>query len=182
MCGTWHHSSDTRSLSLSLDVRRGCEDITVSANESTLSVRGWFTGVCENTRTMTLTGSSKETPFCLYWDPLLDLLWLDLGGQRHSLCGLPTLRESCCSFSHDRNGKSLGDYGIAKGSVKGDIIQDLLQEFYVFIGSQESCGKETLRVQSEYSKQVIVPDRFSRVFWIIVIPDNLFLCCSGRLL
>ncbi|XP_048886257.1 adhesion G-protein coupled receptor G5-like [Brienomyrus brachyistius] len=141
MCGTWHHDSDARSLSLSLDVRRGCENLTVSANESTLSVQGWFTGVCENISTVSLTGGSKESPFCLYWDPLLDLLWLDLRGQRHSLCGLPTLREDCCSISPQDNSNAPGHYGIAKGSVKGDIIQELLQKFYVFKGWQENCVK-----------------------------------------
>ncbi|KAG5849351.1 hypothetical protein ANANG_G00109330, partial [Anguilla anguilla] len=78
-------------------VRReqGCGNITVAANETTLSIQGSIMGTCENSSTIPLTLRKGESPFCVYWEPLLDLLQVEIGGRNHTLCKTAALQQSC---------------------------------------------------------------------------------------
>ncbi|KAJ8358988.1 hypothetical protein SKAU_G00155130 [Synaphobranchus kaupii] len=142
MCGTWIHG---KSRNLWFDVRRGCENVTIAANETTLSVQGKITADCENSSTIPLPGTLRdgESPFCVFWDPLLDRLQVDIDGGIHTLCRTSALQESCCaSLSLGVNINPSGRYGIKDGTQKGDVITKNLQEYYAFFGEKKNCKKD----------------------------------------
>ncbi|KAG5849353.1 hypothetical protein ANANG_G00109350 [Anguilla anguilla] len=131
MCGTWNHGT---SGNLWFDVSTGCGNITVAANETTLSIQGRIMGTCENSSTIPLTLGKGESPFCVYWEPLLDLLQVEVGEGNHTLCKTAALQKSCCSsLSLEGNTNASGTFGISNGSIKGDVIEERLQESYTFL-------------------------------------------------
>lgn len=79
LCGTWRHGNNP--LTLAVNISTGCHTMTVSANQSSLSVAGQFTAHCSHVDMIDLTKQfgvdpSVETPFCLFWEPSLDQLKL----------------------------------------------------------------------------------------------------------
>lgn len=79
-CGIWRHSKDP--LSLSVNLTTGCKNISVSANGNTLSIDGQITAQCRRSDVISLNhflpNSVEESSFCLYWEPLLDQLKLQV--------------------------------------------------------------------------------------------------------
>lgn len=79
-CGTWHHGKNP----LSLDVRlsTGCGKLFISANESSLSIKGSITAQCTRFDVIPLNKykleSKEDIHFCVRWDPLLDQLMLQV--------------------------------------------------------------------------------------------------------
>ncbi|XP_064193387.1 adhesion G protein-coupled receptor G3-like isoform X2 [Anguilla rostrata] len=140
MCGKWIHGT---SGNLWFDVSKGCGNITVAANETTLSIQGRIMGTCENSSTIPVTLGKGESPFCVYWEPLLDLLQVEVRGENHTLCKTSALQQSCCSsLSREDNAKASGTFGISNGSIKGDVMEERLQESYTFFGNPEDCYKD----------------------------------------
>lgn len=83
-CGLWQHGKG--SLSLNVNLSKGCSGISVSANQSALSIEGQITAQCKQANEIQLGLNLKEeTPFCLYWDPLLDHLMLQVNQKRRRL-------------------------------------------------------------------------------------------------
>lgn len=80
-CGKWHHGNG--SLMLKLNISTGCNGISISANNSSLSVDGQFTVHCRRSDVIDLSkqfglDSAVDTYFCLYWEPSLDQLKLQV--------------------------------------------------------------------------------------------------------
>lgn len=84
-CGTWRHGKG--SLSLTVDISTGCNGISISANRSSLSIDGQITAHCRHSDVIHLTkqfglDSAEESNFCLYWEPLLDQLTLQVNQKK----------------------------------------------------------------------------------------------------
>lgn len=83
-CGTWRHGN--RSLSLIVNLSTGCKGISVSANESSLSIDGQITAKCRRSEVIPLKqfglDPSEDSNFCLYWEPLLDQLKLEVNQKK----------------------------------------------------------------------------------------------------
>ncbi|XP_018613702.1 adhesion G-protein coupled receptor G5-like isoform X2 [Scleropages formosus] len=139
MCGTWRH--DNGNVSVLVNVMEGCDRMTVQANGSTLSIWGRFTSHCKKSLITQLpcTTIKPESTFCLHWDPLLDLLELDICGTVLPLCPMGNIREMCCTLSPSDNLGINVNFGILNGSINGDVIQERLQESYKFVGDIDDC-------------------------------------------
>lgn len=79
--GTWRHGRGP--LNLVVNISTGCNDLVISANRGSLSVKGQFTAHCKRDEVMDLTevfgsDSAEESNFALYWEPLLDQLKLQV--------------------------------------------------------------------------------------------------------
>ncbi|TDH16696.1 hypothetical protein EPR50_G00000510 [Perca flavescens] len=85
-CGTWRHGK--RSLMLNVNLTTGCSEISVSANDSSLSIDGQITAQCMQSDgidlRMFVLESQEETPFCLYWEPILGQLKLQLNHKKEA--------------------------------------------------------------------------------------------------
>ncbi|XP_041077161.1 adhesion G-protein coupled receptor G1-like isoform X2 [Polyodon spathula] len=140
-CGVRKHSSETQKLQL--NVTQGCCSLSISSTADTLFIGGEITVSCVNTSSISLPrGSGLETPFCVYWDGFLDLLLLDYNTTRnYTLCGPSTPQTTCCTDLSLHNNSGSKDTGILKGSVRGDIIENNAQEFYMFRGESGRCDK-----------------------------------------
>ncbi|XP_033899167.1 adhesion G-protein coupled receptor G5-like [Acipenser ruthenus] len=138
-CGVRKHSNETQKLQL--NVTRGCSDLSISSNADTLFIGGELTISCVNTSSISLPqGSGLETSFCVYWDGFLDLLRLEYNTTRNfTLCGPSTPQTTCCTDLSLNNNSGSKDVGIFKGSVRGDIIEENAQEFYIFRGESNRC-------------------------------------------
>ena len=77
-CGSWRHGNNT--LTLNYDLSPGCENITVSANDSSLSVIGQITSQCtkSGSKSLKIDSVALWTKFCVHWEPLKDHLWLEV--------------------------------------------------------------------------------------------------------
>ncbi|XP_029701880.1 adhesion G-protein coupled receptor G5-like [Takifugu rubripes] len=151
-CGTWRHGGRPRTLGV--NVSPGCNGIAVSANQSSLSIRGEITSQCRHSRVIPLTDTdelnSAESHFCLYWEPFYDQLKLQFGGKNLTLCPPASLHGSCCTdLSHDRNGPD-GEYGIVDGRLKDDLVTDKTLLTYYFNASSTDC-KDLCDQQSQKS-------------------------------
>lgn len=87
-CGTWHHGSE--SLMLKLNISTGCNAISISANHNSLSVNGKFTVHCKRSDVIDLSkqfglDSAVDTYFCLYWEPSLDQLKLEVNQKNEGV-------------------------------------------------------------------------------------------------
>ncbi|KAM7423618.1 hypothetical protein PAMA_000121 [Pampus argenteus] len=140
-CGTWRHGRGPLSLNINLSI--GCSNILVSANESSLSISGQITAHCTRSDVLPLNqyglDSEEDSHFCLYWEPLLDQMKLQVGGQNLTLCWPTSLPDSCCNDLSYGPNFPYTSYGIANGNVKNDVITDKTLEAYKFIGSSDSC-------------------------------------------
>ena len=87
-CGVWRHGKGKDYLSLNIDLTTGCNQFIISANDSSLSISGQITAQCKQSVVRLLNQnefvSSEETHFCLFWEPLLDQMKLQVrkGGRR----------------------------------------------------------------------------------------------------
>ncbi|XP_044055056.1 adhesion G-protein coupled receptor G1 isoform X2 [Siniperca chuatsi] len=140
-CGTWRH--DNGSLSLIVNLSTGCKGISISANGSALSIDGQITAQCRRSDVIPLElfglDSEKESDFCLYWEPLLDQLKLQVRGKNLTLCWPDRVQGSCCTdLSHGPNSAE-APYGIFNGKVKNDVITHKILTAYKFIGTSINC-------------------------------------------
>lgn len=140
-CGTWLHG--TAPLSLDVNLSTGCSGISISANQSSLSINGKITAQCKRSDVIPLEqlrlDSKEETPFCLYWEPLLDQLQLQVGGKNLTLCWPASMHGSCCTDLSDGAKAPKASYGIADGAVKDDIITNEIRTGYMFSGGSIDC-------------------------------------------
>ncbi|KAM7406546.1 hypothetical protein PAMP_000920 [Pampus punctatissimus] len=145
-CGTWQHGRGP--LSLNINLSTGCSHILLSANESSLSISGQITAHCTRSGVLSLNqygvDSEKDNHFCLYWEPLLDQMKLQVGGQNLTLCWPTSLPDSCCNDLSNGPNFNHTLYGIANGKVKNDGLTDKTLGAYKFTGTSDSCSKEGL--------------------------------------
>lgn len=149
MCGTWRHGN--RKLNLAHDLKRGCSTITISANESSLSIHGQITAQCQNSSVIELGPSpeARERPFCVYWEPLLDHVWVEVNGKNHTLCWSSGLQGNCCTnLSHGSN-KGTATYGILNATQQDDIISYQIQPAYGFFGNMINCSKQAFELSCQ---------------------------------
>ncbi|XP_077451029.1 adhesion G-protein coupled receptor G1-like [Stigmatopora argus] len=140
--GTWRHGKHP--LTLSFNISRGCGQIGVAADERSLTVSGQIAAQCKRSSTHLLDhrelNSDGETRVRLFWEPLQDQLNLQVGEKNFTLCWPSATPESCCTYlSHSSNAPEAA-YGIAGGSIEGDVITDKTLTAYTFIGSKVSCA------------------------------------------
>ncbi|TRY65886.1 hypothetical protein DNTS_025342 [Danionella cerebrum] len=152
MCGKWLHGGASRNLKY--DLKTGCKEIMISANLSTLTVQGRITAKCSQSSTVHLDSSSEQQQsyFCVFWEPLLDQLMVEVDGKNHTLCTANGLQESCCtdlSVGYQRN---TSHYGIKEASVKGDIMQHAVMEIYTFKGDTINCKEKFCQEASQKSR------------------------------
>ncbi|KAM9366662.1 adhesion G-protein coupled receptor G5-like [Symphorus nematophorus] len=143
-CGTWRHGSG--SLSLIVNLSSGCNGISISANESSLSIDGQITAHCRRSDVFSLKqfgldSAEKETNFCLYWEPLLDQLKLQVGKKNFTLCRPVSVQGSCCTDLSQGANQPEAPYGICNGMVKRDPISDKTLIAYKFNGRYTDCSK-----------------------------------------
>lgn len=140
MCGTWQHNDSSRTLEV--DLTKGCNKITISANSSKLSIRGSITAQCVNSDVVSLeaTGSSSSS-FCVFWEPLLDQLMVKLNGKDFLLCKARELQTNCCTHLSPGSQIASSLYGIRNGSVLGDGLNSNVMALYEFQGEKIDCSK-----------------------------------------
>nr|XP_020472822.1 adhesion G-protein coupled receptor G5-like isoform X2 [Monopterus albus] len=139
-CGTWHHGKEP--LTLNFNLSTGCKGISVSANKSSLTINGQITGHCRRSDKIPLKRfqlESEDNKFCLYWEPLLDLLKLEIGGQNLTLCWPVTLHGSCCTDLSLGPNEPEASYGILNGMIKTDIINHKIHTGYNFSANSINC-------------------------------------------
>ncbi|XP_062245895.1 adhesion G-protein coupled receptor G1 [Platichthys flesus] len=137
-CGTWRHGK--QSLDVSFKLSPGCKGISISANKSSLSVEGQITAKCRTSDVIHLEQlGPEESDFCLYWDPLLDQLKLQIRTKNHTLCRPTSLQGSCCKDLSPLGNEPEANYGIAKGRIQTDTINDKTHIAFKFTGTSISC-------------------------------------------
>ncbi|XP_034041378.1 adhesion G-protein coupled receptor G5-like [Thalassophryne amazonica] len=155
-CGTWRH--DKVSLNMNFSLSPGCSGVLISANESSLSIVGEITAHCHRSGVIELSqtshAASKESYFCLYWEPLLDQLWVQFGGKNHTLCWPAGLQDSCCTDLSQGPNRPEAPYGIFRGKVNGDIINTETMTAYKFSGMSINCKQEFCDKAGQRSSQV----------------------------
>ncbi|KAK0141771.1 Adhesion G-protein coupled receptor G5 [Merluccius polli] len=161
-CGRWRHGNN--SLTLNYDLSPGCETITVSANDSSLSVKGRITAQCQQSKVISLPPEAMD--FCVYWLPLLDQLWLQVAERNYTLCGPSGLQTRCCTDLSQGANMPEGEHGIAKGSIKGDGAVEKTFTGYSFFGEVINCSKHCIEeavMQSQVVGNVALPCALSTV-------------------
>ncbi|XP_063737949.1 adhesion G-protein coupled receptor G1 isoform X2 [Eleginops maclovinus] len=155
-CGVWRHGNGH--LSLNVHLSKGCSGIVVSANQSALSIEGQITAQCERANEIQLgVNSEEDTPFCLYWDPLLDQLKLQVGGKNLTLCWPASLKgKTCCTDLSNGANAEEAPYGIKDGTVKTDLISSKTRTHYNFTAQPINC-KMLCDQQSQQSTQGHMP-------------------------
>ncbi|KAL3992629.1 large subunit ribosomal protein L21 [Sarotherodon galilaeus] len=133
-CGTWRHGNNP--LSLNLNISTGCKGISISANESFLSINGQITAQCRRSEVSNFKHlgleSAGDIKFCLDWEPLLDLLMLTVGEKNFILCSPASLQDSCCTDLSDGPNTEGADYGILNTKINHDFITDKIRMAYNF--------------------------------------------------
>uniref|UniRef100_A0A8C1SAJ3 Adhesion G protein-coupled receptor G1 n=1 Tax=Cyprinus carpio TaxID=7962 RepID=A0A8C1SAJ3_CYPCA len=142
MCGTWRHGNASQSLKY--DLKTGCKEIEISANERTLSIKGSITAKCTQSSSINLESNplQNQSQFCVFWEPLLDLLIVQLNGKNHTLCQTNGLQETCCTDLSQEKQETPALYGIVNGSIHGDPIRYDVMEKYTFRGDTINCKKK----------------------------------------
>ncbi|XP_026150069.1 adhesion G-protein coupled receptor G5-like isoform X2 [Mastacembelus armatus] len=140
-CGTWRHAKGNLNLIVSLST--GCERISISAGKNTLSIKGKITAHCKRSDLIPLDSFGlsleEESKFCLYWEPLLDQLKLQVGEKNLTLCWPSSLHGSCCTdLSYGAN-EPEATYGITNGTIKTDVITGKTYTGYNFSGQSIEC-------------------------------------------
>ncbi|XP_067307256.1 adhesion G-protein coupled receptor G5-like [Pseudorasbora parva] len=152
MCGTWRHGN--KSQNLKYDLRTGCSKMEISASESTLSVQGSITAKCTQSSSIQLDSNplQNQSNFCVIWDPLLDLLIVEVNGKNHILCEPKGLQGTCCTDLSQGKTETAGLFGIVNGSAQGDIIRHAVMELYTFEGDSINCKEEFCDEASQRSR------------------------------
>lgn len=140
MCGTWLHGGGSRTLDV--DLKAGCTGINISANASTLSVRGSITARCVLARAQALNASrGSSSSFCVFWEPLLDRLVMKLNEESFILCDAGKLQRSCCTHLSPGHQTHSQVYGIVNSSLLGDPMRASVMAAYEFNGETIDCKK-----------------------------------------
>lgn len=141
MCGIWRHGNASRNLAY--DLRPGCDHIRISANERILSIQGSITAKCKQSENIPLDSSplQNQSHFCVFWEPLLDLLIVEVNGRNRTVCGPNGLQDNCCTDLSPDYQNASKMYGIVNGSIKGDRISNNVMEMYTFRGESINCSK-----------------------------------------
>ncbi|XP_042340256.1 adhesion G-protein coupled receptor G5-like [Plectropomus leopardus] len=175
-CGTWRHGNDSPSLKLNLSP--GCSMMSISATGSTLSIDGQITAQCRQSDVILLKdlgiGSGEETHFCLYWEPLLDQLKLqvnqtkeeggEVGGKNLTLCWPASVQGSCCTDLSDGPNTSEAAYGIMNAIVKNDFVTSKIRTAYKFDAHSIDC-KALCSQESQGSTQVNIAKETAVMSW-----------------
>ncbi|XP_007560786.1 adhesion G-protein coupled receptor G1 [Poecilia formosa] len=140
-CGKWRHGN--KPLNVDIDVSPGCEGLSVSANESSLFVRGKITAECNRTQVISLDKYviDPDMNFCLHWEPLLDQMMLKVGKRNLILCPPSSPAQNCCTDLSNGANMPEAEYGIAKGTIRNDPLQEKTLEGYNFTGQHANCKK-----------------------------------------
>ncbi|XP_058486319.1 adhesion G-protein coupled receptor G1 [Solea solea] len=139
-CGTWLH--DQQFLHLDLNLSPGCNGLSVSANESVLSINGQFTARCRRSDVIPLNQfvlDFEDGDFCLYWEPLQDQLKLQIGRENLTLCWPARPQGSCCTDLSLGSNEPEADYGINKAMIRTDVISSKTFTTYTFDARPISC-------------------------------------------
>ncbi|XP_074521794.1 adhesion G-protein coupled receptor G1-like [Halichoeres trimaculatus] len=164
-CGTWQHGDGPLNLNLSLST--GCDEISISANRSSLSIQGQITSVCSQSKVMRLSeaGPKQDSSFCLFWEPLEDHLLLQFRGSNITLCPRDSLhnspRSSCCSDLSNGAKADEMPYGIINGTVRNDLISDKVHAAYKFNGTPVACKElqvDAVNNMNQGSAQITVTE------------------------
>lgn len=144
-CGLWNHSNGPRNLAY--DLKTGCKSIYISANESTLLLHGEITAQSANSvRPLSPSPFSSSSPgpslFCVYWEPLLDRLVVEVDKVNITLCESRGVQTTCCSYLSGGKQTSAQKYGIGNASVHEDLITENIMAKYEFIGASINCKEE----------------------------------------
>ncbi|MCJ8737305.1 hypothetical protein PDJAM_G00022230 [Pangasius djambal] len=138
MCGTWLHNGSSQTLDI--DLNPGCKGISISASASTLSIRGSITAKCNRSELLALEASQgSSSSFCVYWEPLLDQLMLELNGKNSSLCNPSELQTWCCTHLSPGHQSHSQLYGVKNGNLHGDPLSDNVMAEYGFKGEKINC-------------------------------------------
>ncbi|XP_058638540.1 adhesion G-protein coupled receptor G5-like isoform X3 [Onychostoma macrolepis] len=142
MCGTWRHGNASRNLKS--DLKAGCKEIEISANESTLSIQGSITAKCTRSSSIPLESNplQNQSHFCVFWEPLLDLMIVEVNGKKYTLCESHGLQGTCCTDLSLEDQKTATLYGIENGSIHGDTISYNVMELYRFRGDTINCKEK----------------------------------------
>ncbi|KAJ3593536.1 hypothetical protein NHX12_005870 [Muraenolepis orangiensis] len=154
-CGIWHHGTENP-LSIDYDLSPGCGDITVSANESSLSLKGQITAQCRQSGPPIPLGQGEhaQIKFCVYWEPLLDQLRVTVAGINYTLCKPSGLQTSCCTDLSQGPKKPEGAYGIANGTIRGDQVTSKTFTAYNFFGGVINCKEEFCEKASQETHNI----------------------------
>ncbi|XP_039619126.1 adhesion G-protein coupled receptor G5-like [Polypterus senegalus] len=138
-CGFRNHTGEQ---SMNFDVSPGCEYITFSSNESTLSITGKITVSCQNSSHIKLPNdTSRKIMFCIHWDGFLDYLWIDYDSHIYHICEPSSPQQTCCTgLSHSEGGIESAN-GIKNASIQGDLITTKPQGYHKFSGETDDCAK-----------------------------------------
>ncbi|XP_055058002.2 adhesion G-protein coupled receptor G5 [Misgurnus anguillicaudatus] len=142
MCGTWRHDKGSPKY-LRYDLRTGCRNIEISGTKDALSIQGAITAKCNQSKLLDLDLNplQNQSHFCVFWDPLHDLLMVEVNGKIYTLCSQSGLQEACCTDLSPDN-QTLGKlYGIVNGNLRGDILSHNVMEVYTFRGGSINCTK-----------------------------------------
>ncbi|XP_033485990.1 adhesion G-protein coupled receptor G1 isoform X1 [Epinephelus lanceolatus] len=182
-CGTWRHGNDSPSLNVSLST--GCRGISISANQSSLSIDGQITAQCRRSEVILLKDlglySGEETQFCLYWEPLLDQVKLQVnqtkekGGKVEAknltLCWPASMQGSCCTDLSDGSTAPEATYGIKDAVVKTDPVTDKIRTAYNFKAQSVNCTVLCDQM-SQGSTQVNMTDETGDIIQIGLSPEH----------
>lgn len=174
-CGTWHHGNGP--LSLAIRLSTGCSGIVISANETSLSIDGQITAQCIRSELISLKSfglESGDSPFCLYWEPNLDQLKLQVKENNFTLCWPTCLQGLCCTYLSDSPSTSpVAHYGIKNGAINNDIITNKVRTAYNFTGESNKCklcnkvshgSTKVIKIEDHahvYSSEVEMKDNFT---------------------
>ncbi|XP_041831541.1 adhesion G-protein coupled receptor G1 isoform X2 [Melanotaenia boesemani] len=151
-CGTWRHGQNPLSLNISLST--GCSGIIVSANRSSLSISGKITARCSRSDVIPLNSfglnAELDSDFCLYWEPLLDQLKLEVGGKNLTLCWPASPKDSCCTDLSNGPNADEAKYGIVNGKIKNDTVTDKTLTAYNFTGQSTDYDKLCKQANKKY--------------------------------
>ncbi|XP_059207525.1 adhesion G-protein coupled receptor G5-like isoform X2 [Centropristis striata] len=147
-CGVWRHGNGP--LSLKVNLSPGCSGISISADQSSLSIDGKITAQCRRSEVIIdplkrLRLDSEETPFCLYWEPLMDQLKLQINhkkedGKNLTLCWPASVRGPCCTDLSDGLTAPETPYGIMNGTIKTDFITHKIRAAYKYVADSINCS------------------------------------------
>ncbi|KAL1271466.1 hypothetical protein QQF64_030482 [Cirrhinus molitorella] len=142
MCGTWRHGNTSRNLKY--DLKTGCKKIEISANESTLTIQGSITAKCTRSSSfdLELNPLQNQSNFCVFWEPLLDLLIVEVNKKNYTLCESHGLQGNCCTDLSLDEQETAALYGIVNGSIHGDIIRNDVMKMYNFKGRSINCKEK----------------------------------------
>ncbi|XP_034725611.1 adhesion G-protein coupled receptor G1 [Etheostoma cragini] len=148
-CGRWRHGKAP--LMLDVNLTPGCSNILVLANRSSLSINGQITAQCRRSDMISLRKfgleSQEETQFCLYWEPLLDQLKLQLVHKKKVreenliICQPARIQGNCCTDLSQGPNTEIAAHGIKDGMVNKDFITDKIMTAYSFQGDPIKCKK-----------------------------------------